>query len=164
VSADKDFAQVVNDRIKILLPPPTANPKLGWRVLDAAGVQEKFGVPPSGIADYLALVGDTSDNIPGLNGVGPKTASKWLAEFGDLEGVIANAAKLKPDRFQAMVAADAARLRLNRKLTTLNLALPTVVAEATAVRTAELFRLLEEMEMRTALAEARTRYEQRELF
>ncbi|MEO6876166.1 MAG: 5'-3' exonuclease H3TH domain-containing protein [Opitutaceae bacterium] len=164
VSADKDFAQVVNDRIKILLPPPTANPKLGWRVLDATGVQEKFGVPPAGIADYLALVGDTSDNIPGLNGVGPKTAAKWLAEFGDLEGVIAHAGQLKPDRFQAMVIADAGRLRMNRTLTTLNLALPTVAAAATAVQAAELFRLLEEMEMKSALADARTRYEQPELF
>ena len=164
VSADKDFAQIVNERIKILLPPPTANPKLGWRVLDATGVKEKFGVPPSGIADYLALVGDTSDNIPGLDGVGPKTAAKWLAEFGDLEGVIAHATELKPERFQATVASDAVRLRLNRQLTTLNLSLPTVVASPTAVRAAELYRLLEEMEMRTALAEARKRYEQPELF
>ena len=164
VSADKDFAQVVNDRIKILLPPPTANPKLGWRVMDAGGVQEKFGVPPSGIADYLALVGDTSDNIPGLTGVGPKTASKWLAEFGGLEGVIAHAGELKPDRFQAAVRTDADRLRLNLKLTTLNLGLPTVAANPTPVQATELYRLLGEMEMRTALAEARTRYDQPERF
>ena len=91
VSSDKDFAQIVGERIVMLLPPPTANPKLGWRRLDRAGVIEKFGVPPSQIADYLALVGDTSDNIPGIAGVGPKTASKWLAEFGSLEGVIAAA-------------------------------------------------------------------------
>src|SRR5690606_31688394 len=74
VSSDKDFAQVVDDRIKLMLPPPSANPKIGWRMRDAAGVKEKFGVPPSLIPDYLALVGDTSDNIPGLAGVGPKTA------------------------------------------------------------------------------------------
>ena len=164
VSADKDFAQIVNDRIKILLPPPTANPKLGWRVLDTAGVAEKFGVPPSKIADYLALVGDTSDNIPGINGVGPKTAAKWLAEFGNLEGVIAHASELKPDRFQEAVKTDAERLRMNLKLTTLNLGLPTVVAESTPVQAAELYRLLAEMEMKTALAEARTRYDQPELF
>ena len=164
VSADKDFAQIVNERIKILLPPPTANPKLGWRVLDAAGVAEKFGVPPAQIADYLALVGDTSDNIPGLTGVGPKTASKWLAEFGGLEGVIAHAGELKPDRFQAAVRTDADRLRLNLKLTTLNLGLPTVAANPTPVQATELYRLLGEMEMRTALAEARTRYDQPELF
>ena len=71
VSADKDFAQIVNERIKILLPPPTANPKLGWRLLDSDGVQMKFGVGPHQIADYLALVGDSADNIPGLAGVGP---------------------------------------------------------------------------------------------
>ncbi|MEI7551834.1 MAG: 5'-3' exonuclease H3TH domain-containing protein [Verrucomicrobiota bacterium] len=164
VSADKDFAQVVDEHIKLLLPPPTANPKLGWRVLDAAGVTEKFGVPPTQIADYLALVGDTADNIPGLMGVGPKTAAKWLAEFGGLEGVIAHAEALKPERFQAAVRTDADRLRMNLKLTTLNLGLPTVAATPTQVQAGELYRLLGEMEMRNALAEARTRYEQPELF
>ena len=164
VSADKDFAQVVDEHIKLLLPPPTANPKLGWRVLDAAGVTEKFGVPPAQIADYLALVGDTADNIPGLMGVGPKTAAKWLAEFGGLEGVIAHAEALKPERFQAAVRTDADRLRMNLKLTTLNLGLPTVAATPTQVQAGDLYRLLGEMEMRSALAEARTRYEQPELF
>ena len=164
VSSDKDFAQVVGDKIKIMLPPPSANPKLGWRLLDAAGVQEKFGVPPAQIADYLALIGDTSDNIPGIDGVGPKTAAKWLAEFRDLEGVIAHAAELKPDRFRATVVAEAEKLRRNLKLTTLNLSLPTVAAEKTEPATAELLRLLESFEMRSTLAEARTRYTQPELF
>ena len=84
VSSDKDFAQIVGERIKIVLPPPSANPKLGWRTMDEKGVVEKFGVPPSKIAGFLALVGDSSDNIPGLGGVGPKTAAKWLAEFGSV--------------------------------------------------------------------------------
>jgi len=164
VSSDKDFAQIVDDRIKIMLPPPSANPKLGWRLLDAMGVREKFGVPPAQIADYLALVGDTSDNIPGIDGVGPKTAAKWLAECGSLEAVITRAGELKPDRFREAVAAGAAKLRLNRQLTTLNLALPTVAAEKTAPQTAELLRLLESFEMKGTLAEARTRYTQPELF
>lgn len=164
VSSDKDFAQIVSDKIKIMLPPPSANPKLGWRLLDSAGVMEKFGVPPSQIADCLALIGDTSDNIPGIDGVGPKTAAKWLAEFHNLEGVIAHAAELKPDRFRAVVAAEAEKLRKNLKLTTLNLALPTVPAEKTAPQPAELCRLLESFEMRGTLAEARTRYTQPELF
>jgi len=164
VSADKDFAQIVDDRVKLLLPPPTANPRLGWRVLDAAGVVEKFGVGPHQIADYLALVGDSADNIPGLAGVGPKTASKWLQEHGSLEGVIAHAAELKPDRFREKVVADADRLRLNRQLTTFNLGLPTVAAESTAPRVDELLRLLEELEMKSTLIEARKRYTQPELF
>ena len=158
VSSDKDFAQIVDERITIMLPPPSANPKLGWRLLNAAGVREKFGVPPAMIVDYLALVGDTSDNIPGLDGVGPKTAVKWLEQAGSLEGIIALAGELKPERFREIVAAQAERLRMNLKLTTLNLALPTVAAEATPPCADELWRLLEAMEMRTTLAEARTRY------
>jgi DNA polymerase-1 len=163
VSADKDFAQIVGERIKILLPPPSANPKLGWRLLDAGGVTEKFGVPPAQIADYLALVGDASDNIPGISGVGPKTAAKWLQEFGGIEGVISHAADLKPERFQEAVRSGADDIRRNLKLTTLNLGLPTVKAEITGVRPKELLALLEAMEMKSSLAEARARYEQPEL-
>jgi len=158
VSADKDFAQIVGAGVKILLPPPTANPKLGWRELDAAGVLEKFGVPPAQIADYLALVGDTSDNIPGVNGVGPKTASKWLQQYGSLEGVIAHASELKPERFQEAVRNQTEGLRRNLKLTTLNLSLPTVSAEKPVAQPTELFRLLTELEMKSALAEAQRRY------
>ena len=164
VSSDKDFAQIVGEKIKMMLPPPTANPKLGWRLLDAPGVTEKFGVPPAQIAEYLALVGDTSDNIPGINGVGPKTAAKWLAEWGSLEAIIAHAAELKPERFREPVAAEAEKLRRNLKLTTLNLSLPTVAAEKTAPQVGELLRLLESFEMRSTLAEARARYHQAELF
>lgn len=158
VSADKDFAQIVGGGVKILLPPPTANPKLGWRTMDAAGVQEKFGVPPVQIADYLALVGDTADNIPGVDGVGPKTASKWLQQYGSLEGVIAHADELKPERFRETVRNQAEGLRRNLKLTTLNLSLPTVSAEKPAAQPQELFRLLAELEMKGALAEAQKRY------
>ena len=168
VSSDKDFAQIVNDRIAIMLPPPTANPKLGWRRMDAAGVKEKFGVEPAQIADYLALVGDTSDNIPGLSGVGPKTAAKWLAEWGSLEGVIAHAGEVNPERFRATVASDAERLRRNLKLTTLNLALPTFSADRVPAQPAELFRLLAELEMKTCLSDAQKRHApppaQQELF
>jgi DNA polymerase-1 len=163
VSADKDFAQIVGERIKILLPPPSANPKLGWRLMDHTGVLEKFGVPPGQIASYLALVGDASDNIPGIAGVGPKTAVKWLQQFGDIEGVIAHANELKPERFQEPVRSGADHLRRNLKLTTLDLSLPTVPTTLTDAKPAELFGLLEIMEMKSSLAEARARYEQPEL-
>jgi len=164
VSSDKDFAQIVGERIRIMLPPPSANPKLGWRLMDAAGVVEKFGVPPSMIADYLALVGDTSDNIPGLAGVGPKTAAKWLAEFGSLEGVIEAADRIAPERFRAAVAASADVLRRNLKITTLNLSLPPPAPAQGSVRPGDLYGILESMEMRSSLAEARQRYGQPELF
>ncbi len=164
VSADKDFAQIVGEHITIMLPPPSANPKLGWRPLDAAGVREKFGVPPAKIPDYLALVGDSSDNIPGIEGVGPKTAAQWLGLFGDLEGVVAHAAELKPERFRDSVRSLADLLRRNLKLTTLNLGLPTLPAERTPVDPDTLFQQLEELEMKSALTDARRRYAQAELF
>lgn len=164
VSSDKDFAQIVDGRVKMLLPPPTANPKLGWRLLDEAGVREKFGVPPAQIADYLALVGDSSDNIEGVAGVGPKTAAKWLLEYGSLEGVLNACATLKPERFCALVQGEAERLRLNLRLTTLNLGLRTLPALRAAVQPEVLQRLLEEFEMKSTLAEARKRYAQPELF
>lgn len=164
VSSDKDFAQIVGDRIRLLLPPPSAQPKLGWRLIDVQGVKEKFGVPPSLIADYLALIGDTSDNIPGLSGVGPKTAVKWLEKHGGLEGILAAAATIEPERFRAPLAEAAERLRLNRRLVTLNLALPLPSVEQTPVDITSLLAFLRDMEMRTTLAEAEKRYGQPELF
>lgn len=165
VSADKDFAQCVDERIKILLPPPTANPKLGWRVLDRAGVGEKFGVPPAQIAEYLALIGDTSDNIPGISGVGPKTAVKWFQEFQTLEGIIAHAAELKPERFRETVAREAAKLRLNLKLTTLPAESPLPSVQPGEPEAGALFSLLEKLEMKSSLTEAKGRYSgQAELF
>lgn len=164
VSSDKDFAQIVSERIKILLPPPSAQPKLGWRMLDVSGVTEKFGVPPAKIADYLALIGDTSDNIPGLSGVGPKTAVKWLERHGDLEGVLAAAAGIEPERFRMPLAEAAERLRLNRRLVTLSLALPLPPVEQTPADTTALLAFLRDMEMRTTLKEAEQRYGQPELF
>ena len=84
-SLDKDLMQLVEDPLVKMVN--TMNNK----VYDVAGVQEKFGVHPDQIVDYLALVGDTSDNIPGVPKVGPKTAVKWLNEFKDLEGITQNA-------------------------------------------------------------------------
>ena len=84
-SLDKDLMQLVEDPLIKMVN--TMNNK----VYDVAGVQEKFGVHPDQIIDYLALVGDTSDNIPGVPKVGPKTAVKWLNEFKDLEGITQNA-------------------------------------------------------------------------
>jgi len=168
VSADKDFAQVVGGGVTLLLPPPTANPRIGWRHLDVAGVVEKFGVGPDQIADFLALVGDTSDNIPGLTGVGPKTAAKWLQAHGSLAGVLASASEIKPDRFREELANAGERLRLNRQLTRFDLSLPTLTREELAqsqrVNLGELLRLLGELEMKTAQAEAQRRYSQPELF
>ncbi|HIE02533.1 MAG TPA: DNA polymerase I [Thiotrichaceae bacterium] len=85
-SADKDFAQLVNHAITLL------NTMRNQR-LDVQGVISKFGIPPELIVDYLSLIGDNVDNIPGIKKVGPKTAVKWLKNYGSLDGVIKNAWK-----------------------------------------------------------------------
>jgi len=157
VSADKDLAQCVTDGVTQLLPPPTANPRLGWRTLDASAVQEKFGVRPDQIADYLALVGDTSDNIPGLAGVGPKTASNWLRSYGTMEAIIQNAGRLKPPRFQAKVGEERENLLRNQKLTRLNQQ-HEISLEAVRPDVARLGAFLDSMEMKKTTEEVAKRY------
>ena len=87
-TGDKDMAQLVGDNVVLI------NTMSNER-LDVAGVTAKFGVPPERIVDYLALIGDSVDNVPGVDKVGPKTAAKWLAEHGSLEGVMAAAPTIK---------------------------------------------------------------------
>ena len=151
VSADKDFGQCVGGPVIQLAPPPTANPAMGWRRLDPAAVTEKFGVSPMRIPDYLALVGDTSDNIPGIKGVGPKTAVKWLTEYGDLEGVLAAADTLQPERFREQVKAEAERIRGNLKLVTFQTDFQFVPGQPIAEDVAAVEAFLAEMEMHSTL-------------
>lgn len=159
VSADKDLGQCVSGQISQLLPAPTANPRIGWRKLDVDGVREKFGVPPERVPDYLALIGDTSDNIGGLPGVGPKTAVNWLTAFGNIDGILSNANALKPVRFAAIVPEQEPVLRRNLQLVTLEHHHPIASFDCPAPRPAELAALLEEMEMATAAKQSRERYE-----
>jgi DNA polymerase-1 len=86
-TGDKDLAQLVNAQVSLINT-------MSNETLDVPGVQAKFGVPPALIVDYLSLVGDTVDNVPGVDKVGPKTAVKWLAEHGSLDGVVAAAERI----------------------------------------------------------------------
>ncbi|WP_371323752.1 DNA polymerase I [Dechloromonas sp. ZY10] len=86
-TGDKDLTQLVGPHVRWVNT-------MTDEVLDAAGVEAKFGVPPEKIVDYLALVGDTVDGVPGVSKCGPKTALKWLAQYGSLDGVVANAEKI----------------------------------------------------------------------
>ena len=158
VSSDKDLAQSIRPGICQLLPPPTVNPKTGWRELDEAGVRAKFGVEPSQIPDFLALVGDTSDNIPGLAGVGPKTAAQWLRQYHTLENIIAHAARLKPVRLQNHVHQQAGRLRTNLMLTQLEGATEVLLPDIPPPDAQALLALLAEYEMSHAREEALKRY------
>lgn len=157
-SADKDLAQLVGDGIFQCLPPPTSNAAAGWRRLDASGVREKFGIRPDQIADYLALVGDSADNIPGLTGVGPKTAAKWLQQYGSLAGVIAHSGELNPKRFQQLVYQNQERLLANLQMTQLDDAQPLFAESAFEPPQIDLaIEILQDMEMQTTAAKLRLR-------
>ena len=116
-TSDKDFAQLVRDPVDgrgIAL----VNTMSGSRLDSTQRVIEKFGVRPDQIIDYLALMGDSVDNIPGVEKCGPKTAAKWLAEYGTLDGVMANAGAIK-GKIGENLARVLHRLQLNRTLTTI---------------------------------------------
>ena len=111
-TGDKDMAQLVRPHVALV------NTMSGGKLDSDMAVMEKFGVRADQIVDYLALMGDSVDNIPGVPKCGPKTAAKWLAEYGSLDGVIANAGKIGGKIGESLREA-LPRLPLNRELTTI---------------------------------------------
>jgi len=108
-TGDKDMAQLVSPHVTLVNT-------MSQTTLDVAGVEEKFGVPPGQIIDFLALTGDTSDNIPGIPGVGPKTAARWLTTYGSLDSVIAHADEITGKAGESL-RANLQSLALARELT-----------------------------------------------
>jgi DNA polymerase-1 len=111
VTGDKDMAQLVN--ADIILENTMSNTRM-----DIQGVVDKFGVRPEQIIDYLALMGDSVDNIPGVPKVGPKTAAKWLEQYGTLENLISHAAEIK-GKIGENLRNALAQLPLAKQLTTI---------------------------------------------
>jgi len=112
-TGDKDLAQLVNQRVTLINTMTN-------EILDPDGVVKKFGVEPCRIVDYLALMGDKSDNIPGVPGVGPKTALKWLQEYDSMEGIIENAEEIG-GKVGERLRDNFGLLRLSYKLATIKL-------------------------------------------
>ena len=110
-TGDKDLAQLVNEQVTLINT-------LSDTLLDTAGVRDKFGVPPERIVDYLSLVGDPVDNIPGVPKCGPKTAVKWINDYGNLDAIIANAHRIK-GKVGEYLRASLEQLPLSRELTTI---------------------------------------------
>jgi DNA polymerase-1 len=110
-TGDKDLAQLVDDHVTLI---NTMNDSR----LDREGVKEKFGVPPERIVDYLSLIGDSVDNVPGVPKCGPKTAVKWLSEYDSLDGVMAHAEKIK-GKVGEYLRETLPQLPLSRELTTI---------------------------------------------
>ena len=131
-SADKDFMQLVSARIGLLNP----NDKTGV-IWGREQVLAKTGVVPEQVADWLALMGDAVDNIPGVPGVGPKTAAELLKQFGSVADLLARLAEVKSERLRAALQASAAVLARNQQLVRLPAVPCEFVPDRLAVRTGD---------------------------
>lgn len=115
-TSDKDMAQLVGDGVKLL------NAHKNNLILDATGVKEKYGVPPGKIIDLLSITGDSSDNVPGLPGFGPKTAENLLQTFSSLEEILENPSKVPGKKKQETIRQEAEKARLSKQLVTIDTA------------------------------------------
>ena len=124
-TGDKDMAQLVGERVELINTMSNSR-------LDRSGVKTKFDVYPEQIIDYLALVGDTSDNIPGITGVGAKTAAKWLNKYQTLDALIAHAAEI-PGKVGENLRGELEMLELSRRLATIDTTLQLDVSAGALV-------------------------------
>src|SRR5918994_1233316 len=115
VSGDRDVYQVVEEGVRVMT---TSRGVTDTKIYDTEGVIERYGVPPEKVTDLIGLKGDTSDNIPGVPGIGDKTAAQLLNEYGDLEGVLANTEKISGAKRKVNLANHAEDARISKQLAT----------------------------------------------
>ena len=138
-SSDKDFMQLVSARVGLLNPGDKSG-----AVWTAEQVRAKSGVEPSQIVDWLSLTGDSVDNIPGVPGVGPKTAAEWLKQFGSVAALYERLDEVKSEKLRAALRAAADAVRRNRELVRLRDDLPCELSPAAlACKPADVVRLRE---------------------
>lgn len=128
VSGDKDFYQLISEHVSLLNPGRRGPAAIDEQWVDCSNAAERLGVPPERVVDYLALVGDASDNVPGVRGVGDKTARKLIAEFGALDGILARAGEVSAKRAREALLAEADTARLSRDLVTIQRDVPVEMA------------------------------------
>lgn len=117
VTADKDMLQLVDDRIRVYDP-------MKDRMLDRAYVMEKFGVGPERVTEYMALTGDASDNIPGVKGIGEKTAKELLTSFASIEDLLEHTGRIPREKLRAMITGGRDMVLMSQKLATIDTAVP----------------------------------------
>lgn len=117
VTGDKDMLQIVSQQIKVYDP-------MKEMVFDEQYVRERFGIPPDRIPEFMALTGDAADNIPGIKGIGEKTARELLTQFDNLEDLLSNAGRIKKEKLRHLVSGNADTARLSLKLATLDSSVP----------------------------------------
>jgi DNA polymerase-1 len=128
VSGDKDFYQLVSPAVALLNPGRGGPAAVDEQWVDQTNAAERLGVPPERVVDYLALVGDASDNVPGVRGVGDKTARQLIEQFGNLDAILARAGEASPKRARAALLAHADEARLSRDLVTIRRDVPLSVS------------------------------------
>jgi DNA polymerase-1 len=121
LSGDRDLLQLAHGGTQVLFLGARGQPA---RLYDEAGVEARFSVPAPQLPAWMALVGDTSDNLPGTPGVGARTAAKWVREHGSIANLLARVDELEPARLRVVVAAHAEQLRQNERLATLRMDVP----------------------------------------
>jgi DNA polymerase-1 len=156
VSGDKDFYQLIGPRIALLNPGRGGPAAVEEQWVDTSNASERLGVPPERVVDYLALVGDSSDNIPGVKGVGEKTALELLGAHGDLDTILARAAELPGKRAREALLQHADLARLSRELVTIRRDAPVELdLDQLRVRAPDVARLTElftELEFRSLIS------------
>ncbi|HTS88854.1 MAG TPA: DNA polymerase I [Gemmatimonadales bacterium] len=155
VSGDKDFYQLLRARVALLNPGRGGPAAVDEQWVDESNAAERLGVPPNQVVDYLALVGDASDNVPGVKGIGSKGAAELLRQFGSLETMLARAEEVKAKRPREALVAHAEEARLSRQLVTIRTDVP-VALDPGSLREAEpdraaLVRILGELEFHSLL-------------
>ena len=155
VSGDKDFYQLIAPGIALLNPGRGGPAAVEEHWVDETNASERFGIPPAQVTDYLALVGDSSDNVPGVKGIGEKTAVELLRTYGSLEAMLARAAEVPGKRAREALLAHAAEARLSRQLVTIRRDVP-IALDVSALRVSdpdrpELERLFIELEFRSLI-------------
>ena len=157
---DKDLYQLVNAKCLVYSTNKTdfADPNDGFALLGDDKVREKWGVPPQRIGDVLAIIGDTVDNIPGVDGLGPKTAATLINEHGCLDALLANLDAVKSERTRTKLREGETRVRENREMVRLDedLPLPVTLADLKITpRWPELIAALEKCDFKGLLAEVK---------
>jgi DNA polymerase I len=124
VSGDKDFYQLIGEHICLLNPGRGGNAGVEEEWISPENAAERLGVSPDHVVDYLALIGDSSDNIPGARGIGPKTAVQLIEQFGSVDAILANAEQVSNKRAREALVACAEDVRLSKRLVTIQDDLP----------------------------------------
>jgi len=119
VSGDKDFYQLIDEDVVLLNPGRGGPGGVDTEWVDLSGADAKFGIPPEQVIDYLALIGDSADNVPGAPGVGPKTAVKLLEKYGTLESMLDHAEEISGKRAREALTDHAEQVRMSKKLVTI---------------------------------------------